>query len=135
MLKEFREFALKGNLIDFAVGVIVGGAFGAIANSFVADLISPILGLILPAGSLKDQKIVLKAAEIIDGKETVPAATLNWGNFLQLCISFLIVAFVMFLVVKGMNSLKKKEEAVPAPPPEPTTSEKLLMEIRDSLKK
>jgi large conductance mechanosensitive channel len=129
MLKEFREFALKGNLIDFAVGVIVGGAFGAVSNSFVADLVSPLLGLLTGGTDFKSKNIVLKAAE-----GDVPAVTLNWGNFLYLVINFLIVAFVMFLVVKAINSLRKKEADVPAAPPAPTNEEKLLMEIRDSLK-
>jgi large conductance mechanosensitive channel len=129
MLKEFREFALKGNLIDFAVGVIVGGAFGAVSNSFVADLVSPLLGLLTGGTDFKSKNIVLKAAE-----GDVPAVTLNWGNFLYLVINFLIVAFVMFLVVKAINSLRKKEADVPAAPPAPTNEEKLLMEIRNSLK-
>ncbi len=123
MLKEFKEFAMKGNVIDLAVGVVIGGAFGGIVKSLVDDIITP--AILTPA---------LKAANLTDLSQlTVPGTAIKYGNFLSQCISFLIVAFVLFLVIKGVNSMKKAE---PAPPPAgPTNEEKLLTEIRDALRK
>jgi large conductance mechanosensitive channel len=131
MLKEFKDFAMRGNVIDLAVGVIIGGAFGKIIASLVADVIMPPIGLLLGGVNFTDLKWVMKAAEGVK-----PAVTLNYGNFLQVTVDFLIVAFVIFLFVKGINSLSKKPEEVPAPPApaEPTKEEQLLGEIRDLLK-
>jgi large conductance mechanosensitive channel len=129
MLKEFKNFAIKGNLIDMAIGIIIGAAFGKIVASLVADIIMPPLGLLIGGVNFTDLTIVLKSAV----GET-PAVTLNYGNFLQIVFDFLIVAFTIFLVVKGLNKMKKKEEAKPVAPPEPTKEEILLTEIRDLLK-
>ncbi|HZR34220.1 MAG TPA: large-conductance mechanosensitive channel protein MscL [Nevskia sp.] len=128
MLKEFREFAMKGNVVDLAVGVIIGGAFGKIVSSLVADVFMPVLGLITGGINFSDMAITLKAASA-DGK--TPAVLLAYGKFLQNTFDFIIVAFAIFLLVKGINSLKRKQEAAPAAPP---AQEVLLTEIRDLLK-
>jgi len=127
MVKEFREFAIKGNVADMAIGIIIGGAFGKIVTSLVSDVLMPPLGLLLGGLDFKDKLFILKAAE---GKAA--AITLNYGVFINAVVDFVIVAFAMFLVIKGMNVMRKKQEAAPAAP---TTSEKLLTEIRDLLKK
>ncbi|MCU0390526.1 MAG: large-conductance mechanosensitive channel protein MscL [Thermoflexibacter sp.] len=130
-ISEFKEFAMKGNLIDFAVGVVIGGAFAAVSGSFVNDIFTPPIGLLIDNVDFTKLAIELAPAE---GDK--PAVAINYGKFLQAVINFIIVAFVMFLVVKGMNAMKKQEAAAPPPaPPEPTASEKLLAEIRDLLKK
>ncbi|MCK9254748.1 MAG: large-conductance mechanosensitive channel protein MscL [Bacteroidales bacterium] len=131
MLKEFKEFALKGNLIDMAIGIIIGAAFGKVVASLVADVIMPPLGLLIGGVNFTDLSIVLKSAVGED-----PAVTLNYGAFVQVAIDFLIIAFAIFMVIKGINSFKKKEEAAPEPEPtpEPTSEEILLTEIRDLLK-
>ncbi|OJV50883.1 MAG: mechanosensitive ion channel protein MscL [Bacteroidetes bacterium 43-16] len=124
-IKEFKEFAVKGNVMDLAVGVVIGGAFNAIIKSLVDDVITP--ALLTPA---------LKAANLSDlAQLTVPGTAIKYGNFLSQIISFIIVAMTLFLVIKGINRLKKKEEAAPAAPAAPTATEKLLAEIRDELKK
>ena len=133
LLDEFKAFALKGNVVDMAVGIIIGIAFGKIVTSAVADIIMPPLGLLLGGVNFTDLKVVMKAAT-----ETNPAVTWNYGNFLQVTFDFLIVAFVVFMMIKAMNAAKKKPEAAPAtppPPPAPTKEETLLTEIRDLLKK
>lgn len=135
MFKEFREFAMRGNVVDLAVGVIIGAAFGAIVTSLVTDIIMPVIGLI--TGGMDFSKLVyeLKPATMgTDGKE-IAAVTINYGRFINFIITFLIVAFAMFMVVKGMNSMKRKAEAAPVPPPETPPQEKLLAEIRDLLAK
>ena len=141
MFKEFKEFAMKGNVVDLAVGVVIGGAFGAIVNALVADLIMPAVGLITGGVDFSNMFAVLKAgAAGAAGYATLAAAkadgavTLNYGVFLNAVVNFLIVAFALFLVVKAMNSARRQEAAAPAPPPEPTPTEKLLGEIRDVLK-
>ena len=136
LLQEFKTFAMKGNVIDMAVGVIIGGAFGKIVSSVVADIIMPPLGLLINGVNFTDLKWVMKAAEIgEDGKEIAAGVTLNYGNFLQVTFDFLIVAFCIFLFVKLLNKLnKKKEEEKPAAPPAPSKEEVLLTEIRDLLK-
>lgn len=135
MFKEFREFAMRGNVVDLAVGVIIGAAFGAIVTSLVTDIIMPVIGLITGGMDFSKLAYELKPATIgADGKE-IPAVTINYGKFINFCITFLIVAFSMFMVVKGMNSLKRKQEAAPVPPPETPPQEKLLAEIRDLLAK
>lgn len=135
LIKEFKDFAMRGNVIDLAVGVIIGGAFGKIVSSFVADVIMPPVGLLLNGVNFTELKWVLKPAEVVDGVEKA-AVTLNYGNFLQVTVDFLIVAFVIFMVIKGINRFKNKTEEAPAPvaPPAPTAEEKLLTEIRDLLK-
>ena len=135
MLKEFKEFAMKGNVVDMAVGIIIGGAFGKIVASLVNDVIMPPLGLLLGGVDFTDMKVNLKQAAVNELGEAVPAVTLNYGNFIQTAVDFLIIALVVFLLIKAMNSLKKKEEAAPAAPPAPTKDQQLLTEIRDLLKK
>lgn len=137
MLKEFKEFAMKGNVMDMAIGIIIGGAFGKIVASFVADVLMPPLGLIIGGVNFTDLKLVLTEAVLdADGVETAAAVSINYGNFIQVTIDFIIIAFAIFMMVKAMNSAKKKEEAAPPPPPPgPTDDQKLLMEIRDLLKK
>lgn len=136
MLKEFKEFAMRGNVVDMAVGIIIGGAFGKIVASFVADVIMPPLGLLIGGVDFTNLKVTLKDA-VLDaaGAVTTEAVTINYGNFVQTAVDFLIIAFAIFMVIKGMNSLKKKEEAAPPPPPAPSKEEVLLTEIRDLLKK
>lgn len=131
---DFKAFAMKGNLIDMAVGIIIGAAFGKIISSFVADVVMPPLGLLIGGVNFTDLKFVLKGA--VDA--THPAVTLNYGNFLQVTFDFLIVALAIFIVLKAILAAKKKEETAPAtppPPPAPTKEEILLTEIRDLLKK
>jgi large conductance mechanosensitive channel len=134
IVNEFKDFAMKGNVADMAVGIIIGAAFGKIVSSVVGDIIMPPLGLLIGGVNFTDLKIVLKAA--VDA--THPAVTWNYGNFLQVTFDFLIVAFAVFMVIKAINSAKKKEEVAPAAPPAPpipTKEEILLTEIRDLLKK
>ena len=137
-LQEFKAFAMKGNVIDMAVGVIIGGAFGKIVSSIVADVIMPPIGLLVGGVNFTDLKWVLKPAVLEDGKEVVAAVTLNYGNFLQVTFDFLIIAFSIFIFIKFLTKLteKKKEEAPAAPPapPAPSREEVLLTEIRDLLK-
>jgi len=130
LVDEFKAFALKGNVVDMAVGIIIGAAFGKIIASVVSDVIMPPLGLLIGGVNFTDLKIVLKAAV---GEN--PAVTLNYGNFLQIVFDFLIVAFVVFMMIKAMNSAKKKQAAAPPAPPVPSKQEALLTEIRDLLKK
>lgn len=129
MLKEFREFAMRGSVVDMAVGIVIGAAFGRIVSSFVNDVLMPPLGLLVGGKSFSGYAVTLKEAV-----GEVPAVLLRYGQFVQTVVDFLIVAFAIFLVVKAMNSLKRKEEAAPAPPPEPPKQEVLLAEIRDLLK-
>ena len=137
MLKEFREFAMKGNVVDLAVGVIIGAAFGGIVTSLVGDIIMPIVGAITGGLDFSNYFTPLSktatAANLADAKKQ--GAVLAWGNFLTLTINFIIIAFVLFLVIRAMNTLKRKDEATPAAPPKPTREEELLTEIRDLLKK
>lgn len=137
LAKEFKEFAMRGNVVDMAVGIIIGGAFGKIISSVVADVIMPPIGLLMGGVSFTDLKFVLKDP-IIDaaGKITSQAVSINYGNFIQVTVDFLIIAMAIFMMIKAMNSMKKKEE--PAPVEEaviaPTKEEVLLSEIRDILK-
>lgn len=140
ILNEFKTFAVKGNAIDLAVGVIIGGAFGKIVSSLVNDVIMPPLGVLIGGVNFKDIKIKLKEAAVNSSGEVIsPEVNLMIGNFLQTVFDFTIIAFVIFLMIKGINNLKRKEEnAAPTPPPptpELTNEEKLLTEIRDLLKK
>ncbi|NWF71390.1 MAG: large-conductance mechanosensitive channel protein MscL [Chloroflexi bacterium] len=136
MLKEYKEFISRGNVIDLAVGVVIGGAFGKIVGSLVNDIVMPPIGLLLSGVNFKDIKWVIRKAEMdAAGAVAKPEVAISIGNFIQTGIEFLIIAWVIFLVVKAINSMKKKEESAPAAPPEPTAQEKLLTEIRDLLKK
>ena len=136
-LQDFKAFAMKGNVIDMAVGVIIGGAFGKIVSSVVADVIMPPLGLLVGGVNFTDLKWVMKPAEGVDGKE-IAAVTLNYGNFLQATFDFLIIAFSIFLFIRLLTKLTAKKEAAapatPPAPPAPTKEEVLLTEIRDLLK-
>lgn len=133
MMKEFKDFAMKGNLVDIAVAFVMGGAFGKVVTSFTEGLVAPLVGL-LTGKDLSKNMLVLKP-EIKDaaGAVTQAEVALKWGAFLTTVIDFIIVAFVMFLIIKAINSMKKAEP--PAPDPGPSSTDKLLMEIRDSLKK
>jgi large conductance mechanosensitive channel len=126
IIKEFKTFAMRGNVVDLAVGIIIGGAFGKIVSSVVADVIMPPIGLLV--GGVKFTSLAITLKEAVD---KTPAVTLNYGNFLQAVFDFLIVAFAVFMLIKAINSLKKKEEAAAPPPPK---QEVLLTEIRDILK-
>ncbi|WP_026769232.1 large conductance mechanosensitive channel protein MscL [Asinibacterium sp. OR53] len=136
-VKEFKEFATKGNVMDLAVGVIIGAAFGKIVDSVVNDLIMPVVGIIFKADfsnlyvALSDK--ITPGLTLAEAKKLGPVFA--WGNFVTVVLNFIILAFVIFMLIKGMNRLKRKEEAAPAAPPAPTTSEKLLTEIRDALRK
>jgi large conductance mechanosensitive channel len=136
MLKEFREFAMRGNVVDLAVGIIIGAAFGAIVQSAVGDVFMPIIGAV--TGGLDFSNYFVPLSQNVTADSLAEAkkqgAVLAWGNFLTLAINFLIVAWVMFMVVKAMNRLRKQKEEEPAKPPEPTREEVLLTEIRDALR-
>ena len=134
-IKEFKEFAMRGNVIDLAVGVVIGGAFGKIVTSLVDDLIMPIIGIITGGVDFSNKVVTLKDAVLnADGSVLAPAVTLNYGNFINVIIQFLIIAFCIFTVIKALNSLKKKEEAPAEVPAGPSNEEVLLGEIRDLLR-
>ena len=137
LIQEFKDFAVKGNAVDMAVGVIIGGAFGKIVSSIVDDIIMPPIGWLIGGVKFTDLKFALPTVDI-PGVEKMEAATINYGNFLQTTFDFIVIAFCVFLLVKGINRLSKKKEeeaAAPAPDPKLTNEEKLLTEIRDLLKK
>ncbi len=129
ILQEFKEFAVKGNAIDMAVGIIVGASFGKIISSLVADVVMPPIGVLI--GGVDFTKLAITIKEAAEG---TPAVTLNYGNFIQTMVDFTLIAFAIFMAVKLINSLKKKQEETPAAPPEPSKEELLLTEIRDLLK-
>ena len=129
IVKEFKEFAVKGNVMDMAVGIIIGVAFGKIVSSFVADVLMPPIGLLIGGVDFSNLMVTLKAAE-----GAAEAVTLRYGVFVQTVFDFVIVAFAVFMAVKALNSLRKKEAETPAAPPAPSAQEQLLMEIRDLLK-
>lgn len=133
MLEEFKKFAMRGNVIDMAVGIIIGGAFGKIISSLVGDLIMPVIGLLVGGVNFTDLKFVLKEAQTV-GETTVPEVALNYGMFIQTTFDFLIIAFAIFMLIKGINSFKKKKEEEPAAPAPPAADIQLLTEIRDLLK-
>ena len=137
MLKEFRDFAMKGNVVDLAVGVIIGAAFGAIVSSLVADVIMPMIGAVTGGLDFSNYFVGLSkavtASNLADAKKQ--GAVLAYGNFLTITLNFIIVAFVLFIVIRLMNQLKRKEAAAPAEPPKPSAEVALLTEIRDLLKK
>jgi len=130
MMKEFKEFAMKGNVLDMAVGIVIGAAFGKIIASLVADVIMPPIGMLLGGVDFTSLVYVIKEAT-----EAAEAVTLNYGKFVMTIIEFIIIAFSIFMVIKGMNSAKKKEEEKPAAPPKPSEEVLLLKDIRDALKK
>ncbi len=130
MLQEFKQFAMRGNVLDMAIGIIIGAAFGKIVSSFVADVIMPPIGILLGGVDFSNLAITIK-----EGSEGVEPVLLKYGMFINTVIDFLIIAFAIFMVVKGINSMKKKEEETPAAPPAPTKEEILLTEIRDELRK
>lgn len=130
MMKEFKEFAMRGNVVDMAVGIVIGAAFGKIVKSLVADVIMPPIGLLLGDVDFSKMGWVIKEAS-----ESAEAVMIKYGLFINTIIEFIIVAFAIFMVIKGMNSMKKKEEEKPAAPPAPSKEETLLTEIRDLLKK
>lgn len=139
LIKEFKEFAMRGNVIDLAVGVIIGGAFGKIVNSIVNDIIMPPVGVLIGGVKFTDLKYEIASAVIEKGKEVKPAVFLNYGNFIQMVFEFIVITFSIFMVVKLMNkasNLRKKqeEEAANVAPPAPSNEEVLLAEIRDLLK-
>ena len=131
MIQEFKDFAVKGNAIEMAVGVIIGGAFGKIVSSIVDDIIMPPIGWLIGGIDFKDLSLKLPVNPLNEGAEPV---SINWGNFVQETLDFIIIAFCVFLLVKLINSFKKKEAPAPVVPAEPTPEEKLLTEIRDLLK-
>ncbi len=130
MMKEFKEFAIRGNVVDMAVGIVIGAAFGKIVKSLVADVIMPPIGLLLGDMDFSKMGWVIKEAT-----ENAEAVMIKYGAFFNTIVEFVIVAFAIFMVIKGMNNMKKKEEAKPAAPPAPSKEENLLTEIRDLLKK
>ena len=129
MMKEFKEFAMKGNVVDMAVGIVIGAAFGKIVSSFVKDVLMPPIGVLMGGVNFSDLSITLKEAV---GK--TPAVVVKYGVFIQTVIDFAIVAFAIFMLIRGINAMKRKEEETPAAPPEPPKEEILLTEIRDILK-
>ena len=129
IIKEFKEFAVKGNVVDMAVGIIIGAAFGRIVSSIVADVVMPPIGVLLGGVDFTNLAFTVKEAA-----GNAPAVVISYGKFIQTVIDFAIIAFAIFILVKGINSLKRKEEEAPKPPPEPTAQEVLLTEIRDLLK-
>lgn len=139
-IKEFKQFAMKGNVVDLAVGVIIGGAFGKIVDSVVKDLIMPIVSAIIGSPDFSNLYFVIKGnvpagAPLEEARKVNEAVIFAYGSFLTVLLNFILLAFIIFLMIKAINSLRTKEEAKPAAPPAPTATEKLLMEIRDSLKK
>ena len=130
MMSEFKKFAMRGNVVDMAVGIVIGGAFGKIVSSFVSDVLMPPIGMLMGGVDFKDLAVVLKPAA-----EDMAAVTLNYGAFIQTVLDFVIIAFAIFMVIKAMNNMKKKEEEAPPAPAKPSAEVELLTEIRDSLKK
>jgi large conductance mechanosensitive channel len=129
-MKEFKEFAMRGNVMDMAIGIIIGGAFGKIISSFVTDVMMPPIGMLLGGVDFSTLAITLK-----EGAEGVEPVLIKYGVFINTTIDFIIIAFAIFMVIKAMNSMKKKEEEKPAAPPAPSKEEVLLAEIRDELRK
>lgn len=134
IIQEFKEFAIKGNVVDMAVGIIIGAAFGKIVTSLVNDVIMPPIGMIIGGVNFNGLRLVLKSATVDAAGVASPEVAINYGAFIQVLFDFIIVAFCIFMMIKGLNSLKKKKEEAPAAPPAPTKEEVLLTEIRDLLK-
>ena len=134
IIQEFKEFAIKCNVVDMAVGIIIGAAFGKIVTSLVNDVIMPPIGMIIGGVNFNGLRLVLKSATVDAAGVASPEVAINYGAFIQVLFDFIIVAFCIFMMIKGLNSLKKKKEEAPAAPPAPTKEEVLLTEIRDLLK-
>ena len=141
MFKEFKEFAMKGNVVDMAVGIIIGAAFGAIVNSLVTDVVMPIIGVVTGGLDFSSRYLLLKDGipqapyATVAAAKAAGAVTINIGSFISLVLNFVLVAFVLFMIIKAMNQMRRKQPAAPASaPPPPTTEERLLTEIRDLLK-
>ena len=135
LIKEFKEFAMRGNVLDMAVGIVIGGAFGEIVSSFVEDILMPPIGVLLGGVNFSDLKIVFKQA-VMDGENVVtPEVALRYGNFIQVIFDFLIIAFAIFMLLKAVNKFNKKKEEAPAAPEAPPADVQLLTEIRDLLQK
>lgn len=135
ILKEFKEFAMRGNVIDMAVGIIIGAAFGKIVSSLVSDIIMPAVGLLVGGMNFTDLKLVLKNAVMQGDKVITPEVSINYGTFIQVTIDFVIIAFAVFLLIKGVNALTRKKKEAPVVQPAPPADIQLLTEIRDLLKK
>lgn len=133
LAKEFKEFVMRGNVMDLAVGVVIGAAFGKIVSSFVNDILMPPIGMLLGGMNFANLKFILKAGSVDAAGKVIEPVTLNYGSFIQTGIDFIIIAFAIFMVIKAVNKLSKAKEE--APPPGPTNEEKLLGEIRDLLAK
>jgi large conductance mechanosensitive channel len=142
MIKEFKEFAMKGNLVDMAIAVIMAGAFGKVTSAFIDGMVMPAVGMLTGGTDFNDKVVTLKAA-VADVKDAAgvvitkaePAVVIKYGTFITVTIEFIIIALVMFMIIKAINKMKKAEEAAPSAPPAPSATEQLLTEIRDSLKK
>ena len=135
LMQEFKAFAMRGNVVDMAVGIIIGGAFGKIVSSFVTDVMMPPLGLAMGGVNFADKRLVLKAAGVDSAGAGVPEVAVNYGIFINVVIDFLIVAFAVFMMIKVLNTMKKKEAAAPLAPAAPPRQEVLLEQIRDLLAK
>jgi len=139
MLKEFKDFIMRGNVLDMAIGIVIGAAFGAVVKSFVSNILMPPIGLLMGGRDFADLFVVLKPGAqpgpypTLEAAKEAGAVVWPWGLFINEVVAFLIIAFAIFLVVKAINNMKKKEEEAPPPPPEPSVEEKLLTEIRDLL--
>ena len=133
-VKEFKEFAVKGNLVDLAVGFVMGAAFTKVTSAFIQGMVMPLIGLI-QGKDLSEWKWVVKPASVDASGAEVAEVSVKYGTFISSIIEFIVVAFVMFLVIKAINAMKRKQEEAPAAPPEPSSTDKLLIEIRDQLKK
>jgi len=137
MLQEFKNFAMRGNVVDMAVGIVIGGAFGKIVSSFVADVIMPPIGLLM--GGVDFSSLFINLSDVsyatLAAAEEAGAPVIRYGSFINTVLDFVIIAFAIFMVIKGLNSMKKKEEEAPAEPPKPSAEETLLTEIRDLLAK
>ncbi|ETK04701.1 large conductance mechanosensitive channel protein MscL [Tannerella sp. oral taxon BU063 isolate Cell 5] len=135
LIKEFKEFAMRGNVLDMAVGIVIGGAFGKIVSSFVEDILMPPIGVLMGGVNFSDLKVVFKQA-VMDGENVVtPEVALRYGNFIQVIFDFLIIAFAIFMLIKAVNKFNKKKEEAPAAPEAPPADVQLLTEIRDLLQK
>ena len=135
LIKEFKEFAMRGNVLDMAVGIVIGGAFGKIVSSFVEDILMPPIGVLMGGVNFSDLKVVFKQA-VMDGENVVtPEVAWRYGNFIQIVFDFLIIAFAIFMLIKAVNKFNKKKEEAPAAPEAPPADVQLLTEIRDLLKK
>lgn len=134
VLTELKDFMTRGNVVDMAVGVIIGGAFGKIVSSLVSDIVMPPIGVLLSGVDFTDLKLVIKHATVDAAGQVVPAVSVNYGSFIQTLLDFIIISVVIFFAIKGINSFHKKKKEEPAAPPAPTKEEQLLTEIRDLLK-